>query len=232
MQNEIINLLPNEKEYLIGFADMGDLLKSIYPYRYAIIVGAKLDDNIINKIEIAPTTDYLEHYNKINEKLKKIVTGISQFLAAHHIQNLCIPATVEDSELDDEYFANLRYKYSHKMAATQAGIGWVGKTDLLISNRFGPRLRLASVLTNHEFDNMGVAINESKCGNCTICVEKCPAHAANGMLWNTSIDRDEFFNANKCREACRSRSLKYIHKEISLCGVCVSVCPIGKNKTP
>jgi hypothetical protein len=36
MQNEIINILPNQEDYVIGFADMGDLIKDHYPYRYAV----------------------------------------------------------------------------------------------------------------------------------------------------------------------------------------------------
>jgi epoxyqueuosine reductase QueG len=41
------------------------------------------------------------------------------------------------------------------MAATRAGIGWIGKKDLLVSEKFGPRNRLASVLTNYPFENLG-----------------------------------------------------------------------------
>ncbi len=229
MQNEIINLLPNKNEYLIGFADMEDLLKNEFPFRYAIVIGAKLNDSIVDGIEIAPTIKYLNHYNRTNDNLNEFVVKISRYLSEHKIENQYIPATVEDSELDDGYFKTLRYKYSHKMAATRSGIGWIGKTCLLISERFGARIRLASVLTNHKFHNIGVPICESKCGSCTVCVEKCPAKAANGISWNTTIDRDEFFNAKKCRETCRKRSLEHIRKEISLCGICVSVCPIGKK---
>ena len=230
MQNEIIDLLPNQNEYLIGFADMNGLLKEEFPYRYAIVIGAKLNDVIIDRIEIAPTIDYLNHYEKTNENLNKLGSKISKYLAANGIENQFIPATVEDSELDEKYFETLRYKYSHKMAGTRSGIGWIGKTCLLISERFGPRLRLASILTNHRFENIGTPIDESKCGSCVICVEKCPADAANGIQWNTTIDRDKFFDAKKCRETCRKRSLKYINKEISLCGICISVCPKGKTK--
>jgi epoxyqueuosine reductase QueG len=210
---------------------MGDLLKRGFQYRYAIVVGAKLNDSIIDGIEIAPTIDYFDHYKKTNSSLNELVFKISKYLTKHDINNRYIPATVEDSELDEEYFETLRYKYSHKIAATRSGVGWIGKTCLLVSERFGPRLRLASVLTNHRFENIGIAINESKCGSCTICVKKCPANAANGILWRTTIDRDEFFNAKKCRETGRKRSLEHINEEISLCGVCISVCPIGKDKT-
>lgn len=229
MQNEIIKLLPNQENYLIGFADLGELVKNEFPFQYAIVVGAKLDDSIINKIEFALTTDYVEHYHQKNDELNELVGKIAAFLTRHQIENYPVPATVMESELDEKYQMTLRYKFSHKMAATRAGLGWIGKTDLLISKKFGPRLRLATVLTNYRFENWGTPINKSLCGNCQVCVEKCPGLAANGKLWTTQTDRDEFFSAHKCRNACRKRAKEFLGKEISLCGICVAVCPRGRN---
>ncbi len=230
MQNAITNLLPDQDEYIIGFADMEQLLQKHYPFRYAIIIGAKVDDNIIDNIVNAPTMEYFNLYHKMNKELNDLVMTISDFLKREKIENQYIFATVEDSELDKDYSKSLRNKYSHKMAATRAGIGWIGKTDLLVSEKFGPRIRMASVLTNYKFEKPGTPITESRCGDCMVCVEMCPARAANGKLWNTGVDRDEFFNAVKCKEMCRKRSFEAIQKEISLCGVCVSVCPRGKGK--
>jgi Uncharacterized Fe-S protein len=228
MQKAIMDSLPNQDEYFIGFADMEQLLIKSYPFRYAVVVGAKLNDEIINGIEHAPTMDYFNLYQKTNNDLNGLVLNISNFLQTKGIENQPIFATVEDSELDRDFLKTIRYKYSHKMAATRAGIGWIGKTDLLVSEKFGPRCRLASVLTHYPFENLGGPITVSQCGSCTICVEKCPAQAANGKLWNTEIDRDEFFNAAKCRDMCRKRAFENIHIEISLCGLCLSVCPKGK----
>jgi epoxyqueuosine reductase len=230
MQNAIIELLPNQNEYIIGFADMEQLLSKNYPFRYAIVIGAKLDDAIIDNIENTPTIEYFNLYHNKNKELNELVLQISNFLTKENIDNQYIFATGGDSELDADYSKTLRNKYSHKMAATRAGIGWIGKTDLLISEKFGPRIRLASVLTNLKFQNVGTPITESRCGDCMVCVEKCPGQVANGKLWNTNTDRDEFFNAIKCKDTCRKRSFESIGKEISLCGVCVSVCPQGKNK--
>ena len=44
MQNEVINILPDQENHVIGFADMGDLIQEHYPYRYAVVVGKRLDD--------------------------------------------------------------------------------------------------------------------------------------------------------------------------------------------
>lgn len=227
MQDEITGLLPNREGYLIGFADMGDLLRGALPFRYAVVIGARLDDSIIDGIEDAPTLEYLNHYTEINDELNGLAGRISDWLTGRGVENRCIPATVDDRDLDDTFFKTLRYPFSHKMAATRAGIGWIGKTALLVSKRFGPRVRMATVLTNCAFERVGTPITESRCDDCVICVERCPAQAANGILWSPGVDRDEFFDAGRCWKTCRERSLEYIQREVSICGMCVSVCPIG-----
>ncbi|MCU0822258.1 MAG: epoxyqueuosine reductase [Spirochaetes bacterium] len=230
IQNAIIDLLPNQHEFVIGFADMEQLLKDNYPYRYAVVIGEKLDDKVIDGIINGPTIEYFTHYNKVNNDLNGVVLKISDFLKSKGIESLHVFPTIEDSEIDNKLRKTLRYKYSHKMAATRSGIGWIGKTNLLVSEKFGPRFRMASVLTNYQFENPGIPITESRCGNCSICVESCPAQAANGKIWNTEIDRDEFYNAVKCRDMCRKLSFKNIRRAVSLCGRCVAVCPKGRIK--
>ena len=229
MQNEIINILPNQDDYVIGFADMGDLIKDHYPYRYAIVIGKKLDDKIIDEIKDGPTMGYYELYKATNDELNLITAQISRFLEQNGIPCVQIKSTVQESDIPEGYAKTLRMNFSHKMAATRAGLGWIGKTDLLVSEKFGPRIRLATVLTNYRFENIGTPITESQCGKCNICVEACPAQAANGKLWNVHIDRDKFYDAFKCRDMCRKLSLEKLDKKISICGICICVCPQGKR---
>jgi epoxyqueuosine reductase QueG len=229
MHNEIINILPNQDDYVIGFADMGDLIKDHYPYRYAIVIGKKLDDKIIDEIKDGPTMVYYELYKATNDELNLITAQISRFLEQNGIPCVQIKSTVQESDIPEGYAKTLRMNFSHKMAATRAGLGWIGKTDLLVSEKFGPRIRLATVLTNYRFENIGTPITESQCGKCNICVEACPAQAANGKLWNVHIDRDKFYDAFKCRDMCRKLSLEKLDKKISICGICICVCPQGKR---
>jgi epoxyqueuosine reductase QueG len=229
LQREILGELPNTDDYLIGFADMHDLLRPHYNYRYAVVIGKKMDDKVIDSIESGPNMAYHNLYHSVNDELNFIVKNIGTVLTRKGIEFQGIPATVHDSEFDSEYSKTLRLNYSHKMAATRSGVGWIGKTDLLISHQYGPRVRLASILTNYPFGEIGVPIDESHCGTCQVCVDQCPAHAANGKLWNVSVDRNDFYDPFKCRSMCRELAMRNIQKEISLCGICISVCPIGKK---
>jgi hypothetical protein len=63
MQEAITNLLSTRDAYISGFADKGWLLRDNYPFRYAVVVGAKLNDVIIDGIESAPAIDYFNILN-------------------------------------------------------------------------------------------------------------------------------------------------------------------------
>jgi epoxyqueuosine reductase QueG len=232
MHNIVKNILLTElsdDSYEFGFAELANLLDSDYKdFQYGIAIVKKLDDEIIKRIEEGPTLEYYNHYCNINRELNDKVNIISNKLQSKGIKSLGIKSTYEDNELDDKYFKTLRLNFSHKMVATRAGLGWIGKTDLFISKKFGPRVRLASVLINKRVKSRFKSINHSFCGSCSVCVDTCPAKAANGRLWSINIDRDEFFDPFKCRENCIRLSKERIGKNISLCGICVSVCPRGK----
>lgn len=165
-----------------------------------------------------------------NLRIRDHLVSIQKDLHAVKINSIPIKPTISLGSSDySKYLKSLSYDISHKMVATRAGLGWIGKTDLLISNRFGPRLGLVTILLDRDPGITAIPIEKSKCGNCNTCVEKCPAQAANGMLWNTKIHRDKFFNAFKCKEKCGELAKQRLNVDERICGLCVSVCPIGKK---
>jgi len=229
IEEKIAEIVGNKDVYVYAFANLDGLLDKRYAeFNHAISIARKLDDAIVDAVHKGPTEKYLQEYRNANAELSTKVNDLSNMLFHENIKNAPIKPTYEDDELDENYFKTLRTEFSHKMAATRAGLGWIGKTDLLVTLKFGPRVRLATVLVDYQFQTTGIPIIASKCGACTECVDKCPAQAANGMLWNTGIDRNDFYDAFKCREKCRELSKINLNETISLCGICVSACPMGK----
>ena len=227
IENKILEMV-DQPQYLIGFAEMGDLIP--HPYAYAISIARHLDDAIINEIGDGPTRVYRDHYHAVNTELNSVTHKIVEFLQLQGIDGQPVTATVTESELQGEFHKSLRYHLSHKMVATRAGLGWIGKSDLLITKKFGPRVRLASVLTNYPFKSIGTPVELSGCRSCNLCTAACPAQAATGKLWSAGMDRDQFFDAQKCRDMCKILSLKNGIEDTSICGVCVSVCPFGRKR--
>lgn len=231
MINTIIrNSLDNPEDYIIGFADLNGLIKdSAYPY--GIVIGKRLDNNIIDSIINGPTLEYLNYYKSVNNQLSAIIHDIGNKIADNGFACKIVEPSNDASDTEDkDYELTLRTPVSHKMIGTRAGLGWICKTDLFISKRFGPRLRLVSLLTDYPLEVSELPINKSRCGTCSECVDHCPAKAATGTLWDIYTDRDLFFNAHKCRDTCRELTKSRLHLDSSTCGICISVCPIGKTK--
>ena len=227
MINSIIqNNLDNSDDYIVGFADLDGLN---LPHRFGIVIGKRLDDKIIDSINNGPTLRYFEYYNEINTNLAAIIHSINNQLTDLGYECFVVEPTNHGQDAsDEEYRKTLRTPVSHKMIATRAGLGWIGKTDLFISKEFGPRLRLVSLLTNYPLEITGESIDKSKCGKCELCVVNCPANAATGQLWDIYTDRDVFFDAHKCRNTCRELVKKLLDLDSAACGICISVCPVGK----
>jgi epoxyqueuosine reductase len=224
------HLVPKE-EFVFGFADLNGLLPDKYAnFRYGISIGKKLNDSIIDNLNDGPTLEYFNHYKDINRQLAELTLKISYDLEAANIISKPIDPTISVSSNDNEkYLKTLSYDISHKMVATRAGLGWIGKTDLLITKEFGPRLRLVSILVEQDPGCNQKPIEKSKCGKCDICVLECPAQAANGLEWNVKIHRDNFFNAFKCREKCMELAKQKLKVDERICGKCIRSCPLGSS---
>ena len=219
-------------EYIYGFADLQGLLPGKYSdFRYGISIGKRLNDRIIDNLKDGPTLEYYNHYNSVNRELSELTEKIHNDLRRNSINSLpVVPTIALGAKQNSKYLKSLTYDISHKMVATRAGLGWIGKTDLLISKAFGPRLRLVTILLEQEPGCNVKPIEKSRCGDCNICVTKCPAKAASGLLWDVNKHRDLFFNAYKCRNKCGELAKQMLNVNERICGLCVSVCPIGKVK--
>lgn len=231
VKNIIEKILTPGTEYLSGFADLKGLLPEKYKsYHYGITIGKRLNDTIVDALLSGPTIEYFRHYQEINNDLRAISLKISDELIDEGIESLpIIPTVTRGMEGYEEYMGNLYYDISHKMVATRAGLGWIGKTDLFISEKFGPRLRLVSILLKENPGCSDAPVESGRCGKCNICVVRCPAGAATGESWNTAVHRDQFFNARKCRKKCGELAQKHLNSSERICGLCVSVCPIGRK---
>ena len=114
---------------------------------------------------------------------------------------------------------------SNKLAANLAGHGWIGKNCLLITPNYGPRVRLATILTDAPLET-GIP-QPNRCGECKQCVGICPPKAFTGIPWNPSEPRDLRFKAQLCKDYMDRRAERLGE---GIYGLCVYVCPYG-NKT-
>ncbi len=137
-----------------------------------------------------------------------------------------MPFAPTDVGIDD---STLSTRLPHKTTATRAGLGWIGKCALLVTEEFGPAVRLTTVLTDAEL-RVGEPVTASRCGQCMDCVQACPGRAPSGREWEAGISRDSFFDAFACRRTAREMAAK-IGLDESVCGMCIAACPWTKTPT-
>jgi len=130
-----------------------------------------------------------------------------------------IPPASQASE--ETLIAPLSFKY----AAVIAGLGWIGKNDVLITKKYGPRVRLSAVLINFDFPAAS-PIFDSKCPEeCFECVIACPHNALKGKQWNINAKRSEIIDYQLCNQ--KRRLYIESHNRKHACGFCMVSCPLG-----
>jgi epoxyqueuosine reductase len=107
-------------------------------------------------------------------QLMKLQKRAVRFLKARGHRTLAIPP--DSDRIKGTFISKLYSLFNHKMAATTAGLGWIGKNGLLISPDYGPRLSLVTVLTDAPLAP-DPPMEHSLCGDCTLCVQYCPSRA-------------------------------------------------------
>jgi epoxyqueuosine reductase QueG len=115
---------------------------------------------------------------------------------------------------------------SHRDVAYRAGMGWIGRSTLLVTPEFGPRVRLITVLTEADLhaDSMPMA---SQCGDCRRCVDQCPMKALNvSSSARYPGNRSDSIDHRVCDR--HERSTLAMDPPF-FCAQCVSVCPVGRE---
>jgi epoxyqueuosine reductase len=195
-------------------------------YPRAISVGIGLQHAIVDQLpdraNRAVALSYQYHsYDLINQRLDLLVSQVSRFLQRNGYRALPIPAS---KQLDDE---RICAAFSHKMAAHLAGLGWIGKSCLLVTPEVGPRVRWATVLTDAPLQITGEPLEE-RCGTCTLCVEICPVQAFTGEPFRASEPRGKRYDAGKCERYFTE--MRENEEGLGVCGLCLYVCPHGKGQ--
>lgn len=129
--------------------------------------------------------------------------------------------------ISDEHVDELSSTFSHKLAATRAGLGWVGKNSLLVTEEYGPRVLLATILVDLDLP-YGEPMNESLCKDCRACVDACPHGFIKNIEWYPGIERDMLFDAFACSSKRGDESDEKTDWTRNACGLCLLSCPKGK----
>ncbi|NLZ04777.1 MAG: epoxyqueuosine reductase [Phycisphaerae bacterium] len=216
---EVERRLRNEGASLVGFADVSGLPASLTGGSpRAVCIAVQLDPTIVREIANGPTPRYFAEYNRINALLAQLSDRAATILAGAGYRANPVQSTTEQFNP-----VTLSMPVQHKTVATRAGLGWIGKSALLITKEYGPAVRLGSVLTDADLQT-GTPMDASRCGTCRQCVDRCPARAIVGDNWQMGMARESIYQA----PACRAMAVRLSNEAgfgATICGICIHACP-------
>ena len=194
-------------------------------YPFAITVGIAVSNTLADMLPEADDTIraiYKNHiYTVLANRLEAITSILAGSLQAEGCKAFTPPAGTVD--IDRKRLAGI---FSAKLAPHLAGLGWIGKSCMLITPQHGPRVIWGTVLADAPLQPTGTPMSP-RCGTCRACADICPAKAYTGRNFDAAEPREARFNPHAC--------LAYITRmgeqgcPTPVCGLCLAACPHGRQ---
>lgn len=213
---------------LVGITDHDD--RWVYTERFSASTGGAkpndLPDDLVSVIVIGQSMDH-----GLTETAPSALAGTATGLG--YSLDALVLLTIA------QYLRNLGYSAVPSMndtaltipLALAAGLGEYGRHGLLITEEFGPRLRLGKIFTNLPLapdtpKSFGV---KEFCDRCRRCTSACPAKAIPDG--DPSDERHNRSNIQGVRKwtVDAEKCFGYWSKVNSDCSICIRVCPYNRD---
>lgn len=214
---------------LVGIADLAGLkdidtepADLLIGYTRAVSIAVRLPGDVFEQLVDRPTPLYSQVYLNANALLDQIALRLCAYIEGRGFAALPIPAS---QPLDMTEF---RSHLSAKAVANAAGLGWQGKSLLIVTPEFGPRIRLVTVLTDMPLKADRPLKN--RCGSCSACTRACVAQAIRNVPTTYHYaSRDEALDFRKCADKLVGEFKPLPGVDKPICGICIKVCPWGRT---
>lgn len=180
------------------------IITIMFPYGKAYQVPRKS-----NMGNLSVSSFGIDYHKVLHQKLEELVLVLKNDFEFNY--KIC----VDNTPLND------------RAICLKSGLGHIGKNSMLIDDEFGSFVFLGSILTDLEIiDTLNIvntSNDSSKCGNCNICISKCP---------NNAIMDNNMINTRKCvsyltqtKEYIPIEYRKAMGSQIYGCDICQVNCP-------
>ena len=201
LAQEITQYLTEQGAAREGFADLHGVTGASLPYGITALVA--LPREIVGPLVDQPHRAYYDAYQAINVRLDAMAEGCAALLRAHGYQATAnteehLPTGAED-----------RSPLPHKAVACRAGLGWIGKNNLLTTPDFGGAVRLCTVVTDAPLPT-AEPILSSRCGSCRVCVDACLMNNVEIVDLNCHINAEGCCGCLECQLNCPTNSIQVL----------------------
>jgi epoxyqueuosine reductase QueG len=198
---------------LVGFTKVNDSFVfegTELSHKYAVVLAMEMD---FDRIDTAPEAVSGVEVLRIYWRLGAVMVKVAEF-----IRSMGYPARAHHPR----GFVGRPPTILHTRAAIEAGLGEAGRMGLLITEKFGPRVRVATITTDLELPqaepkSFGV---DNYCSTCSLCMKACEGDAVPAEKAKEREFVKYTIDPYKC--------LPYF-AEYDGCNLCVSKCAFNKK---
>lgn len=156
--------------------------------------------------EVSYQNIYKAHKETVNNHLKEKGYRVARFLTINGYPSIHLDGNITDKRIISSIF-------SFKYAAFLAGLGIIGKSGLLLTEKYGPRVRLCVIITQAPLKSDPM-LGFNPCKDCSnICIKACPCGALKEPQDDERVNYDRFL--------CNA-----FYSNNGGCSLCMSKCPI------
>ncbi len=255
LKNEVISLCMRDGANLVGFASIDrfdgapqghhprDFISSA---RAVISIGMIVPRAVLNyqnmlvDSEFVPESirkEYLQKYfyrssgyDIINNCLNTLGYRLTQYLERMGFLAVYFTATYGDVYFKyQQQVPGQKGIFSHRHAAVRAGLGEFGLNNIVVTPKYGPRVRFNSIITDAPLKADELLQKKVCLGmNCQKCIDQCGTEA---LRFKENIDISGIDDKKVCLDPITSTDVptcKVKRTEAFCTGHCLRVCPIGE----
>lgn len=174
--------------------------RSIVVFSHAYLPAAAQPSSSGSLVARFATNDHYRPVREVADSLTTVLVG-----AGHEAETL-----IDDNRLVD------------RAAATRAGLGWLGKSSMVLAPGHGPWLLLGSVVTDATLEPTPPMRRD--CGTCVACIPACPT----GAITEAGLDARRCISTWLQTPGTMPRWVRpHVGRRIYGCDDCLTSCPPG-----
>lgn len=201
-----------------GGAPQGHQPQDILPGAKSIITFTyRLNNGALDNLP-ATRNQYMLEFTTVNQILAQAAHKIARLLEGKGFVSVGV-----GPEADIGDYSRLKADFSHKHSAVACGLGSFGINNLLLANRVGARVRLASVITSAELKYSDAGPPPDNCTSCGECVSRCPVGALSRWEGRYSPQTGWVIDKEKCAH------YMFVTGAGKRCGLCMAACPLPNS---
>lgn len=201
----IINELKQHGIEFIHFVDISSLAqKENRGFSSAVLFGVKCSPGYLKRVSDNPNyvpemiaSNYFdddEHYCYERE-MYHMSDLLAQFIER---KGYSVYSLSENNQIATNNFEGTKSMLPLKTLAAHAGLGWIGKNNLLVNREFGCSQTWGGVLTDAPLNTIFNKASSVQCGHCRACLDFCHPNALRGTIWQPDLQREDMIDVDKC----------------------------------